>query len=59
MLSYVKKLTLTPASMTETDVGALRDHGFSDEDILAIVEVAAYYAYVNRLANGLGVALEG
>ena len=31
---------------------------FSDRDILDIVEVTAYYAYANRLADGLGVAIE-
>ena len=36
----------------------LRDAGFSDRDILDICEVAGYYAYVNRIADGLGVGLE-
>ncbi len=27
--------------------------------MLEIVEVAAYYAYANRIADGLGVELEG
>ena len=55
MLDYVVKLTHTPADMTEADVMALRDVGFSDRDILDIVEVASYYAYVNRIADALGV----
>ncbi|NKB89076.1 MAG: peroxidase [Acidobacteria bacterium] len=58
MLEYAEKLTLTPADMTSDDVGGLRDTGFEDADILAIAEVAAYYAYVNRIADGLGVTLE-
>lgn len=58
MLRYAKKLTLTPAEMTRDDVEALRTVGFSDEDILAIAEVTAYYAFVNRIADGLGVELE-
>jgi uncharacterized peroxidase-related enzyme len=58
MLRYVEKLTRTPAKMTEEDVDGLRRTGFSDEDILQIVEVTAYYAYVNRIADGLGVELE-
>jgi uncharacterized protein YciW len=58
MLSYVEKLTSTPAAMTRADVEALRAAGFSDTDVLAIAEVTAYYAYVNRLADGLGVELE-
>jgi uncharacterized peroxidase-related enzyme len=58
MLRYVEKLTRTPAKMTEEDVDGLRRAGFSDEDVLQIAEVTAYYAYVNRIADGLGVELE-
>ena len=58
MLEYVEKLTRTPGDMSEADVARLRTAGFSDRDILDIVEVAAYYAYVNRVADGLGVAVE-
>jgi uncharacterized protein YciW len=58
MVRFVRKLTLTPSEMTEGDVGRLHDAGFSDPDVLAIVEVTAYYAYVNRIADGLGVSLE-
>ena len=58
MLGYVEKLTLRPQDTREADVTTLRDAGFSDRDILDICEVAAYYAYVNRIADGLGVTLE-
>jgi len=44
--------------MVKADVQALRESGFSDVAILDIVQVAGYYAYVNRLADGLGVKLE-
>ncbi len=58
MLEYVAKLTLEPWSMTEEDVALLREKDFSDEAILDIAQVAGYYAFVNRLADGLGVELE-
>ncbi|MCH7669363.1 MAG: peroxidase [Acidobacteria bacterium] len=58
MLTYAVKLTLHPADLVETDVRALRDSGFSDVDILHIAEVTSYFAYVNRMAHGLGVPLE-
>jgi alkylhydroperoxidase family enzyme len=58
MLSYVEKLTRTPGEMVEADVVALRDAGFTDRDILDICTTAAYYAYVNRISDGLGVQLE-
>lgn len=58
MLRYASKLTRTPQAMNEADVEALRILGWSDRDILEIAEVTAYYAYVNRIADGLGVELE-
>ncbi|MCH2264835.1 MAG: peroxidase [SAR324 cluster bacterium] len=58
MLDYAAKLTREPWSMVEADVQSLRESGFSDVAILDIVQVAGYYAYVNRLADGLGVKLE-
>lgn len=58
MLRFALKLTLTPGQMAPTDVDQLRRHGFSDTDILHIVEVVAYYAYANRIADGLGIPLE-
>lgn len=58
MLDYVEKLTLKPSSVRPADVAALRAKGFEDQDVLAIAEVAGYYAYVNRIADGLGVLVE-
>ena len=58
MLTYVDKLTRTPGTMESADVEQLRDAGFSDAAILDVCQVAAYYAFVNRLADGLGVELE-
>jgi uncharacterized peroxidase-related enzyme len=58
MLSYAEKLTLQPGDMQRQDVEALRAVGFSDADVLDIVQCVAYYAYVNRIADGLGVPLE-
>lgn len=58
MLLYVKKLTLSPALITADDVYALRQQGFDDHAIHDICAIAAYYAFVNRIADGLGVELE-
>jgi uncharacterized protein YciW len=58
MLTYTEKLTLQPWAMVKADVEALRAVGFRDADILDINQVTGYYAYVNRLADGLGVELE-
>ena len=58
MLSFAVKLTVTPSAMNDADVNSLRTAGFSDRDILDIVEVVGYYAYVNRITNGLGLETE-
>ena len=58
MLRYADKLTRAPATVRERDVQGLRSAGFSDTDILHIAEVVGYFAYVNRIADGLGVPLE-
>lgn len=58
MLDYAAKLTVTPTAITEADVQRLREAGFSDRAILDIAQITAYYAYVNRIADGLGVTLE-
>ncbi len=58
MLTYATKLTHTPSKMTPGDVDQLRTVGFSDRDVLDIAEVTAYYAYANRIADGLGVPSE-
>lgn len=58
MLAYAVKLTRAPWAMEPADVAALRESGFSDVDVLHIAEVAGYYAYANRIADGLGVELE-
>ncbi|MFT5288431.1 MAG: putative peroxidase-related enzyme [Planctomycetota bacterium] len=58
MLRYALKLTIEPAHMQRSDVETLRSVGFEDADILGLCEVVAYYAYANRIADGLGVSLE-
>tara|TARA_Y100001970_G_C13616848_1_gene547532 strand:+ start:161 stop:430 length:270 start_codon:yes stop_codon:yes gene_type:complete len=58
MLEYATKLTVTPSEITAADVADLRGVGFSDRDVLDIVEVTAYYAYANRIADGLGISTE-
>jgi alkylhydroperoxidase family enzyme len=43
---------------TAADVRALREAGFEDPAIHDICAIVAYFAFVNRLADGLGVELE-
>ena len=58
IVDYAVKLTVTPQNMVESDVASLRHAGLGDDEILDVCQVVAYYNYVNRLADGLGVDLE-
>ncbi len=58
MLDYAVKLTRTPGSMERSDTDALRAHNFGDRAIHDICAVTSYFAFVNRIADGLGVELE-
>jgi alkylhydroperoxidase family enzyme len=58
MLDYALKLTLTPSAISTDDIAALKAAGFDDRGIHDICTVTAYFAFVNRIADGLGVELE-
>ena len=57
-LEFAEKLTLSPRKMTRDDVKVLRKVGFTDEDIHDITQITAYFNYINRVAEGLGVPPE-
>jgi len=44
--------------MTESDLDPLRDTGLDDRGILDLNQTVAYFAYVNRVADGLGVVVD-
>jgi len=58
ILEYAEKLTERPAEMTADDVAALRRVGLDDAQVLDVAQVTAYFNFVNRLVEGLGVELE-
>ena len=58
MLTFAVKLTKKPKRINVKDINKLRLTEFSDRDILDIVEVTEYYAYANRIADGLGITKE-
>lgn len=58
MLDYAIKLTRTPAAMSGGDIESLREAGFDDRMIHDICAITSYFAFVNRIADGLGVELE-
>lgn len=55
LVRYALAVTRTPGKVTEEDVSSLRSAGLSDEEILQANMIAAYFNFVNRIAEGLGV----
>jgi len=58
MLNYAHKLTKEPSSIRKRDIDILVKAGFSERDIFDINQVTAYFNYVNRVTDGLGVTLD-
>lgn len=55
LLKFVKLLTLTPAHTQDSDVQALRDAGFTDEQIWEIAYEVSMFSFVNRMADAYGL----
>src|SRR5262245_39137418 len=58
LLAYAEKLTLMPTAIAQDDVERLRGARFNDRAIHDACAIVAYFAFVNRIADGLGVDLE-
>jgi alkylhydroperoxidase family enzyme len=58
MLEFTEKFTLTPSQITDSDIEALRQAGFTEEQILSIGLGAGYRNWVDRIADLLGVEEE-
>lgn len=52
------KLTHTPHAMVPADLDDLRRCGFDDRAIHDATQVIAYFNYINRIADALGVEPE-
>ena len=58
LLEFAEKLTDECAAVGAADIEVLRSHGFDDHGISSCVQVVAYFNYINRIAEGLGVVME-
>ncbi len=55
---YAEKLTHEQKSVGQADVDVLRSHAFDDQAIHDATQVVAYFNYITRIADGLGVEPE-
>jgi alkylhydroperoxidase family enzyme len=55
MLDFAVRLTKEPWKLSPDDLDTLRRVGFDDRGILQITLIAAWFNYINRVADALGV----
>jgi len=55
MLDFVVQLTRDATRLSREDHDRLRAVGFDDRGILQITLIAAWFNYINRVADALGV----
>ena len=55
LLAYVRKLTETPARLTDADAQAVFDAGWSEEALYDAVVICAAFNMMNRIVEGTGV----
>ena len=58
LCAYAEKLTLRPATMSASDIEALRAVGLDDVAIHDAIQVISYFNYINRIADAVHVDLE-
>ncbi|SDR47410.1 peroxidase-related enzyme [Pseudovibrio sp. Tun.PSC04-5.I4] len=55
MLDFAAKIAKMSSEIVEADRQQLRHHGFTEEDIWDICEVAAFFSMSNRMASAIGI----
>jgi uncharacterized peroxidase-related enzyme len=55
LLAYAKKLTLTPARMTQADADAVFAAGWSERALHDVILTTCLFNFMNRLLDGHGV----
>jgi uncharacterized peroxidase-related enzyme len=58
VLALARKLTLSPASVTDADAEALTAAGWDEAALYYAVAVTALFNFMNRLVDGLGIELD-
>lgn len=59
MLDFAIQVTKDATQITRADHERLRAVGFDDQGILQITLITAWFNYINRVADALGVGRDG
>jgi uncharacterized peroxidase-related enzyme len=55
ILAFVKKLTLTPAQMTQADADDVFAAGWAEDALHSAIAVCCHFNFMNRLVDGHGI----
>jgi alkylhydroperoxidase family enzyme len=55
MLDYIDRMTKDAVQLGPEDLAKLREHGFNDTAILQMTLIGAWFNYINRVADALGI----
>ena len=59
ILRFTDKITMGAHTTSQEYIDNLKSDGLTEQMIHDVVQITAYFNYVNRLADALGVELEG
>ncbi|WP_377891133.1 carboxymuconolactone decarboxylase family protein [Alkalihalobacillus sp. R86527] len=55
ILNYAEKLVTCPSELRKEDLEKLREHGYTEKNIVEINQLIAYTSYTNQTSIGLGL----
>jgi uncharacterized peroxidase-related enzyme len=55
LCDFAAKVTHEPAAVGQEDIDGLRGHGWTDPAIHDAIQVVAYFNYINRVADAVGI----
>jgi uncharacterized peroxidase-related enzyme len=58
LCDFAVRLTREPASVSQEEIARLREHGWSDAGIHDVIQVVAFFNYINRVADAVGIGPE-
>jgi uncharacterized peroxidase-related enzyme len=58
LCDFAVRLTREPARVSQEEIEQLRRHGWSDAGIHDAIQVVAFFNYINRVADAVGIGPE-